>query len=461
MAGYTEKLADYVLTTSYPALPPEVVNKAKLLILDSVGLAIAASGIPEGKKIINLAVAQQAPRQSTILGSANKTSCLMAAWANSSLANLLDFDDTYLGHPGCTIIPTALAIGEMTKASGKELLAAVVAGYEIANRVAYTLYPSREKAEKILPAVNQVMGAAAVASKLLRLDKGQVMNAFGLACGCAPIAMPVAIFKNTSIGFFKNGFGWAAMSGVFWAAAAKEGIDGPSGVLDDQDFPLRTGSDASGLGKLVYGLGQKYTILDVSFKPYPACRLLHSSLDAMQSILKAHDVRAEQIEAINVSGIKELLHMLNRSPQHLVDAQFSLPYNLAMLALGKQPGLEWASPANYSESAVKRIVSKVTVANDPEADKAAQASKSGAMPARVEVVTHQRTFSAEVREPSGGPGNPVSVNQIMDKFYNMTRGLLTTGKAEHVVSYIENLDQMAEVTSLIKLLRKRQTRRAN
>ncbi len=251
------------------------------------------------------------------------------------------------------------------------------------------------------------------------------------------------------------------MSGIFWDFADAEGVAGPSGVLDDQDFPLRTGSDASDLGRLVYGLGQKYTILDVALKPYPACRLLHTSLDAMQSILKTGDIRAEEIEAIRVRGIKELLHMCNASPQHLVDAQFSLPYNLAMLVLRKRPGLEWASPANYSDPMVKLIANKVMVEHDPEADAAAQASKSGAMPARVEVVMRQGTFSAEVREPSGGPRNPVTMSQVVDKFHNMTRDSLTPRKREQVLSYIEGLDRMDAVSPLMLLLRKKQTRRAS
>ena len=116
------------------------------------------------------------------------------------------------------------------------------------------------------------------------------------------------------------------------------------------------------------------------------------------------------------------------------------------------------APAHPS---VKLIAGKVVIVHNPKADAAAQASKSEAMPARVKEITHQGKFSAEVREPSGGPGNSVTLSQIMDKFRNITRGTLTPGKRERVPSYIEGLDQMDEGSLLLQFLHKRPTRRAS
>ena len=177
-----ELLSDYLGRLSFDKIPKSAIHAAKRLIIDSMGCTLGGTRLPQGRSVIDLFANLSGKEECTIAGSSKRIPCIHAGYVNSYLGNLLDFDDTYFGHPGTTVIPPALALGEKLHLSGKDLIVGIIAGYEIGIRVADAIKPSRERLEKVWGLNTwQVFSSAAVSAKLLGLDREQMMNAFGLA----------------------------------------------------------------------------------------------------------------------------------------------------------------------------------------------------------------------------------------------------------------------------------------
>lgn len=456
--SYTERLAEYVGDVTYESLPPDVVARVKLFALDSFGLGIGATATELGQNIVKMARAQGGLRQSTILGQGGKTSCSWAAWANSSLSNLFDYDDTYLGvsHPGNCSIPPALAIGEMKHVDGKQFIAAIVAAYEVLNRVVYAIYPSVDRAKQLwVTLCGHVFGSMAASSKLLGLTTRQTVNAFGLGGGCAPLPMALGDkHAERPMGFFKNGFGWAAMSGVFWTTMAKDDVLGVHDILDGDSFWLRAGSDRCNFDSLVDGLGKRYTVLETSFKPYSSCRYIHPVADAAIALFRDNAIDVSDIERIRVRGIKQLTDFRDPVPQCMMDAEFSLPHVMAMVALGRRPGIEWTSEASFKDPVVRALANKVRIEDDPEADALMDKERGKVLLTTVEVVTRKGSFTTQVRYPKGSPENPITLDEVRQKFMDLAEPVLGN-KARKLSQQIDALDDVQDMVTVAELLARR------
>jgi len=142
LRGPTEILADYIAETNFEDLPNDVVHKAKMCILDSLGCAIGGYQTKVGQIVVDLIREMGGKPQSTIIAARHKTSSVLAVFANSTMANALDYDDTLFAHPGATTIPPALVVGEDRNSSGREFITSVVVGYEVMLRIGYAIMPS-------------------------------------------------------------------------------------------------------------------------------------------------------------------------------------------------------------------------------------------------------------------------------------------------------------------------------
>ena len=215
----TKILSEFVARMTYDDLPSEIKEQARLYILDSIGCSIGGSVVAPGKIIINAFQGINGSPESTILPTGKKVPCIHASYVNSYLANILDFDDTFtaVGHPGSSIIPSALAVAEMVETTGKELINAVVLGYESAIRIGLGIEPSPERFKKVWGmGSHHIFGAAAAASRLMQMSADQVAMAFGMAGYSAP----VPFMRKTGLKIqerpkstAKCNFGWSSMGG--------------------------------------------------------------------------------------------------------------------------------------------------------------------------------------------------------------------------------------------------------
>ena len=260
----TRKLAKFIKATTFQDLPEETINKAKTCILDSLGCALGSLKTIIGEKLINLAKYIGGQRQSTIFGTEETTSCNLAAFVNSELVNILDFDDTLVGHPGSTIIPPAIAVGEITCCTGKELIAATVLGYECDTRIGSALIA--EEPRKCLGMPWQVFGAVTSAGKILNLNEDYMNIAMGVAGSAAPIPSDLKcslnpLNKQFGMGMVKNNFGYMAETGVRAALLAKMGYTGPYSILEGENgFWKMAGFNGCHFDEITAKLGEKYKI---------------------------------------------------------------------------------------------------------------------------------------------------------------------------------------------------------
>ena len=272
----TQTLAECLVNACFENLPPDVVEKAKLCLMDSVGCFFGGHQTP---------VAPGLERLSADIagGSANppRPDPAWHAFQYATLANALDLDDIYWkGHPGATVVAAALAVANRSRSTGRDLIAAIVAGYEVGCRIGMSLRHNRPRKAVHGHGTWQIFGAAAASAKLLKLDHKQAAHALAIAAVNAPVASVMKTVYGAAPTMAKNNFATAAMGGVNAAFLARAGFEGPLDVFEgDTGFWRMAGADGVDLSQLKIGPGIRYEIQDVGFKAFSCCRIIQSSVE--------------------------------------------------------------------------------------------------------------------------------------------------------------------------------------
>jgi len=454
--GMTRTLAEFVAGTGYEGLPSPAVRAAKELILDSLACCVGAASLTPAQIVIQIFAEMQGIEESTVWATGSKLPCLHATYVNSYLANLLDFDDTYsgAGHPGATVVPPALAVAERVAATGRELLAAVVLGYEVSIRIGLGIEPSPAKYHQGWGYGFQVFGAATAAAKLLRLDVNGIERAFGLAGIAAPVPSavpPAGALSASAFSWPKNYYGWPAMGAVLAALKAAKGFKADQAILDgDAGFWRMAGSDRCDRELMLGGLGETYLMVDTEHKPYPTCRWTHSSIDALDGILAEHPVDPRDAEQIRVVGFSSLQLCSHTVPEDIVSAQYSLPYLLALRIHGR-PLTPALSEQDLTDPDVLRTARRVVIEPDPEADRSFFASTGAPRerPATVTVRTVRgETHTRTVRSGRGGAGQKLTAEELREKFRGLVEPVVGPAGSEELLGGIEQLESVPDVRRL-------------
>lgn len=280
----SKDIASFINTLSFDDLPSAVVNQAKVAIRDNLGVTVAAHNDKAVEVARRVALAMAGRGDSTIIGTGVKVPSNVASMVNAIMASTLDMDDGGVGptggrgHPGGMIVPTSLAVAEYRNSTGKELIKALVVGYEVAVRTAWMIKHTDKPIAAPLrrsAGISGTYGSAASAAKLLGLSTEEIINTLGIAEAHCPFSFPI----DTSRGgpaMTKECMGWAAMTGVTAACLAQAGFTGPITIYDLPEYtqePWET-------------LGREWEILNLYFKPYAMCRLGHASVDGVFELVK-------------------------------------------------------------------------------------------------------------------------------------------------------------------------------
>jgi 2-methylcitrate dehydratase PrpD len=380
-----------------------------------------------------------------------RVSVLNAAYLNSYLASVPDFDDFYIVHPGVTAGPAALAVADSVGASGRDLLLAVVLAYEVQLRVALAIQPSRERLYLVGGcSTPQVFGPAAATASLLKLTEDQTINALGLAAANAPVPHKT----NRSIGgnprplsWVQGNPGWISMGGVLAAQMAQRGFRGRLEILDgDMGFWAMAGSDQCDFERLTDGLGDRFEMMNVAFKPYPCCRYIHSAAEALETILSAHALRVDEIRRVVVRAVPLLGAFMDYAPKTFVDGQFSLPYVLGLVLTRREPGYGWLSQDSLAAPDV--LAAARTVTFEPD-DTAAEAFALREYPATVTVDTARGTVSETVAIPRGDPRRPISDEETRTKFLSLASPVIGARRAHRLMDLVYGLDAIRDVRAAL------------
>lgn len=277
MRTYSERIGEFIEGLKYEGVPEDVVEKTKLHILDTLGVAIAASRLSSALIMVDLCKNWGGSPESTIIGSSDRVPAPNAALANGLMAHAIDFDDTHLAeptHPSCVVIPAVLAAAEAREESGKAVIVSTVAGYEIGNRIAMAGGRLKEDSGNLTGIgfhATSVVGTAAAAvgaSKVLGLSDDQIATAIGISCSQSSGLRQTLVEGTNSKQFHA---GWAAHSGIMSALLAEKGFTAPRQIFEGGKgfYKSFIGEGRYQLDKLISGLSSVWETRKICLKLYP------------------------------------------------------------------------------------------------------------------------------------------------------------------------------------------------
>lgn len=460
MSGsYTKKLAEYAVNSRFENYPVEVIEQVKMLILDLIGCMCGGCQTSLGKAIVTPLKSMGGQPEATIIGGGTKVPTIQAAFANGTTGNALDYDDTLLGigHPGASVIPAALAIGEWKHASGKAVLDAILVGYDVGDRIGLAIQPSYERLQKVWGVGTwQTLGAAAAAAKVLDMDLNKTLNTYGVAGATAPLPNTQKWGWDLSerpIHWVKEPTGWPCWTGTTAAILADNGFIGNRYILDGENgFWIMAGSDRCDYGQMTRGLGSEFEVVDnIAIKPYSSCRWQHAALDCIRELKQEHNLGLDSVETVTVNSFAWVKAHEVYNPADMVDAQFSMPYTAAMVLLGEHPGPAWYMPQNMQSDTIARFMKKVKVDTDAEIDRAY--FENDKISARVEIsTTAGERFEKFIEVPSGDPRRPLSKSEIEGKFRNQALYSFEPPRVDQIIETIYRFETLEDISAFMSLL---------
>ncbi|MFB4375943.1 MmgE/PrpD family protein [Agrobacterium sp. CR_3] len=449
-APATLTLADYLANTTFENLPSDVVEKAKLCLMDSLGCFFGGHQTPVASGLERL--------WADITGgsaSAPFPDPARQAFHYATLANALDLDDIYWkGHPGATVIAAALAVANRSGSTGRDLIAAIVAGYEVGCRIGMSIVNDTPRKTVHGHGTWQIFGAAAASAKLLKLDRRQAAHGFAIAAVNAPVASVMKTVYGTTPTMAKNNFATAAMGGVNAAFLARAGFEGPLDVFEgDTGFWRMAGADGADLSRLKIGPDMRYEIRDVGFKAFSCCRIIQSSVEAAVEAFAlgaieetGHDVRGIEVFA---SEIVCRPPFNDPEPRDIWAAQFSAPFAIAMGVLGHAAGPEWFAPSRFADRTVRELTGKIRLFPLRSADRAHHHHA-----ARVRLhLLGGRVVETTVEVAKGGAANPLAPSFLEEKFLRLSAGHLTGNGRLEMLQFLKQLQLKDDLRFLLDAIR--------
>jgi 2-methylcitrate dehydratase PrpD len=451
----TRELAAYATETRFEDYPSQAITKAKTLILDNIGCMLGGCQTNLGRALLIPIQSMAGSTESTIVGGRVAVPTVHAAFVNGNTANALDYDDTLLGigHPGSTIIPAALAIGEWKKASGKDVLTAILIGYDVADRIGKAIQPSYERLQKVWCfGTWQTFGALVSAGKLLQLDLHGMLNAFGIAGATAPLPNTQKWgweIEERPIHWVKEPTGWPSWTGTMAAILASHGFIGNRFILDgDNGFWIMAGSDKCDFDAMTKGLGKEYEVHNIAIKPYSSCRWQHAALDCVKELKEGYQLKVEEVKSVNIYTFAWGKRQEVYGPTQMVDAEFSFPYTVSMVLLGLHPGPSWYTDENLRSEKILVLSKKIKVEVDPNLDKAY--FEKGQLSARVEILKENgERLEKFVDVPKGDPLNPLTDGEREEKFRHLASYSLKDQEIEAVIERVYELEKVSDITELM------------
>ncbi|MFT3976867.1 MAG: MmgE/PrpD family protein [Sphingomonas bacterium] len=470
MTTMVEKFARLARETRFADLPDEAVSEAGRIMLDSIGVAVAAIYELKGKAGIDYGRLIGGPAghgDATIMGTGDRVSVFGAAFANGELINTLDMDAVMPpGHITPYVLPGIMALGESLARDGKSVIEAIAVSHEISCRIGMGMdYLRDTKDGKVDPPpvfgyAETIFGATAAIGMLRGHSAETLANGLGIAGSVSPVNSQVAWFQHAPSSTIKYLHAGVLTQSAFTAAYAAElGHRGDIRILDDAEFGYRRfiGTRRWFADSMVENLGSEWRFPALStFKPYPHCRILHALIDEMTEILDANAIGVEEIDGIKVyvEGMVEQPVWLNRDILLPHDAQFSIAHGIAVGAHRVQPGRGWMDPDLIFGPSVMGLMDKVTHEVHPDYVKLLSGN-AASRPARLEIQARSRTFAGERRYPKGSkspdPESFMTDEQLIAKFLRNADGILPRANAERIVELTMDMANVADVGEIMRL----------
>jgi 2-methylcitrate dehydratase PrpD len=447
--GTTAAIAEFLYSTGYDDIPAEVVGKAKQHILDCVGVTLAGSTAPIGRIVHEYLVEQGSSKHATVIGLGLRTTPPLAAWANGTLGHALDYDDNSIDnpiaiHPTVVTLPTVLSLGETRRTDGRDAIAALVLGIEVASTLGRSMTPRDFRVWHGTGTLGTVASAAA-AAKLLSLTPQEIRCALGIASSTA--AGLVANFGTMTKPFHA---GHAGRNGVVAAMLAQKGFTSAPDVLEvhgGYGYALAKTYDFDGIRDR---LGDPWEIANpgIHIKRYPSCMATHHAIDAILALREDHRIDPRDVDGVEVGTQRNVTHtLIHTTPTTALEAKFSMQFCMAMALLEGSVTLAEFRDEVVRDPQVQELGSKVTLKTDPEID------AKGRMAARVTITTTSgRRLTRLVEHAKGSRLNPLTRDEVYAKYATCAAYALAPERVEALADVIWRLEEIDDLTTVMALI---------
>jgi len=446
----TGRLADFIRGLSDDDLNREQVRKLKTYFLDWLGSALAG-GTQKPVRIMADVVQSLGGRpEATIIPDSTRTSCLLASLVNGASTHVVEMDDLHresVFHPAAPIMPAVFAAAERGRASGRDLLTAIAAGYEIGIRVAVAVGLSHYHYWHTT-ATCGVFGAAAGAAKILGLNQEQTVWALGSAgtqaAGLWEFLVESAMSKQLHPAK-------AAADGLLAALLAQKGFTGAGKILEGEKGFFQATSNDFDLDRCVKDLGREFLFERNSLKYYASCGHTHSAVEAVLRATGGRSIKPEEVKRVTVRVYQQSLDLLEKvEPNTPYVAKFSLPFCVASALRFGRVGLQEFTAARIKDTENLELMLRIKVEADPDLTRAYPVK----WPARVEILYADGSRAEGASDyPKGDPENPLTDGELRQKFRELTAGVLDDRQAGLLIDRAMDLDKISDVSTFFSGVR--------
>ncbi len=468
-------ISEFAVNLKYEDLPEDVIYEVKRYLYDSIGCAFGAYKTKDVNIIRDICKNMGGREEATVIAFGDKIPAVNAALVNSLMIRSLDFNDIYWkedpSHPS-DIIPAALSIAEMVGASMNDVIVAIVLAYEFEQRLCLFAKPGIRERKWHHATLTQFVSPV-VAGKVLGLTVDQMVNAIGISgshnhtIGC-PTAGKLTMMKNTVDPM-------AIQSGVFAALMAQQGYSGTEKVfegkegfmdcfggwnakdekLDPVKMKGREGESewSWDVDALIGGLGKSWKILECSMKAFPTEALTHTHISATLKTIISHDIKYDEIESVTITTIARACDILfdphKYRPESRETADHSLPYCIAAAIVDRKITTQSFSDEKLKDPRIWEVIDRIKGDASIEFEKMFPAKQ----PSKVVVKTKNgREFSEYLEYPKGDPREPMTMEDLENKFNGLSSGLLNSKRQKEIKEMIFNCEEMDAGNFMNKLV---------
>ena len=458
----TRQLAALSASLDHEALPEEVRYRTRLFVLDGIAVMLGAVGFAEFNRdrcLEDYLDMTAPPGGSTVVGTSRTTTPMMAAFANGTMSEVLDCQDTNIDcriHNGAAVIPAALVMAEETGASGPDLMAAVVAGYEVGCRLGKANQPAHWYSGFQITGTYNTCGAAASAGRLLGLDSEAMYAALGISGFIIPVSNGDNVFKGHSIKPIHGG--QPAMCGISAAYLAQAGYRaGPlEGEPPRYHAPLYIlGNPEPDLEEAVRDIGEHWHSLEVGFKPYPVGLFNIGPVEACLAMLDEAPIDADRIEAVTIETYHDARKFTGEkyttTRSNYVDAHLSMPCSVAVTLMDGEMTPRQLTDDRLRDPAVHKLAAKVKVIESEAMNR--QYPHEWPLTVTIRLADGSRRRH-HIQQVKWSPRLPPVWEEMAAKFHAMGDSVIGSDRCDQVVEFVANLDTAESVRPLLELVRR-------
>ncbi len=455
----TQAVAEHALSLDAATLDTATIEHAKQAVLDLIGIAARARAESDTTKLVHRVIREiDAGGKATAVAYGPQFAVQYAALLNGCSFHALDFDDTHelsSLHPGAPVIAAALPVAEEKAVSGRALLGAIVAGYDVTVRLGIAVRPHVHYARGFHPtATAGTFGATAAVARLRGTTSAGLASAFGInlsqAAGSLQFSADGAQTKPLQVGL-------AAHNAVLAERFAAAGVRGPAEAFEGRSGFLHAYSDDASAADILDNWDGVHEIDRTAFKPYPCCRYIHSAVDQLAEIVREHRLTPDAIEAVRIGLPAAGMRLVGepedakRHPRSVVDKQFSI-YHAAAATI-RWGSVRWDDYARPDDPQLALLVERIEVYNDPEIEALAPR-----MASKVELDTGDVHESRIATSPRGEPDRPLEWDELIAKFNELASVTWDAARRKRIVDAVRRLDRITDVRSLTAELEAEQKR---